>query len=75
MPCESIETFFCAIGIMQPSIEQGFGKKHWKRTGRKFSNGMNPYTFSKLKSKMFARELLVQKAIKDAGLVHFERKI
>ena len=33
----------------------------WKRKGSKIFYGMNPFTFSKMKSKEYVRELLVQK--------------
>ena len=36
-------------------------EKVWKRKGSKIFYGMNPFTFSKLKSKEYVRELLVQK--------------
>ena len=38
-----------------------FLKKFGREKEAKFFNGMNPFTFSKLKSKEYVRELLVQK--------------
>ena len=38
-----------------------FLKKFGRENEAKIFNGMNPFTFSKLKSKEYARELLVQK--------------
>ena len=39
-------------------------EKEWKRTGSKFFDGLNPFTISKLKSKEFVGELLIQKVSK-----------
>ena len=41
-----------------------FPKKIGRENEAKFFNGMNPFTFSKLKSKEFVRELLVPKVSK-----------
>ena len=38
-----------------------FLKKFGRENEANFFNGMNPFTFSKLKSKEYVRELLVQK--------------
>ena len=40
-----------------------FLKKFAREREAKFFNGMNPFIFSKLKSKEYVRELLVQKVI------------
>ena len=46
--------------IKYASIEQCFGKIRREKEA-KFFNGMNPFTFSKLKSKEYVKKLLVQK--------------
>ena len=75
MPCQSIETFCCAICLLQmifnPSVDNSLKlvclilamiqKKIGREKEAKLFNGMNPFTFSKLNSKEFLRELLVQK--------------
>ena len=53
----SVDISLCSVCLNWAMFLKNCGRKK----EAKFFNGMNPFTFSKLKSKKYVRELLVQK--------------